>query len=44
MIYRYVPLNKPIRQGDIFKELSFVRFNLNNLCTFQDDNAIISTK
>ena len=43
MIYKNVSVNKPIRQGDIFRNLSLVRFDLEDLLTFQDDNTIIST-
>ncbi len=42
MIYKNVSVNKPIRQGDIFHNLSLVRFDLEDLLTFQDDNSIIS--
>ena len=42
MIYKNVSVNKPIRQGDIFRNLSLVRFDLEDLLTFQDDNSIIS--
>lgn len=43
MIYRKVSADKPIRQGDIFKDLSYIRFDLRDLSIFQDDNKIIST-
>lgn len=43
MIYKNVSVNKPIRQGDIFHNLSLVRFDLEDLLTFQDDNSIIPT-
>jgi hypothetical protein len=43
MIYKNVSINKPIRQGDIFHNLSLVRFDLLDLLTFQDDNSILAT-